>query len=279
VGAQTLTLAPEDALNDLGVVPGYASPIGIDPSRCELVIDPSAAHSAGLVVGANEVDAHYRNFNLARDMAEVIDAVKVIDVAAVCAGDPCPTGGVWQGQQTIGLAKLFRVSADRGARLSCTYLDESGRAQPVVVTQFTLDLLAVMEALVAQRRDRFGPIWPLVVAPAWVHVVALNRNRPEVLQASEQLYKDLRAAGLSTLIDDRNRRAGFAFADADLLGAPVRLVVGPKTLREGEVELRTRDGARRERVPLEQAVQAASQALQALRDAGGAPLTELPDRS
>jgi prolyl-tRNA synthetase len=244
VRSATLVPATDGEIRAAGAVPGYASPIGLDPKRVRIVVDPSAAHSSNLVVGGNEPDVHLRNFNFARDLATVASQVLVTDVAAVRAGDPCPvTGAPLEEKRGIEVGNIFQLGTKYSAAMKGQFLDEQGRARDYVMGCYGIGVGRAMASVVEQSHDAYGPIWPISIAPYEVHVVALNYVEPAVRAAADALYAALTAAGLEVLLDDRDKKAGFLFADADLVGAPIRVVVSPKALDAGAYELRTRDGA------------------------------------
>jgi prolyl-tRNA synthetase len=249
----TLTPASDAHIRSMGAVPGYASPIGVDPSQCRVVVDRSAAMSSNLVVGGNEADVHVRNFNFARDMAHA--QVIVADVAAVRAGDPCPvTGAPLRETRGIEVGNIFQLGVKYSAAMNAHYLDDAGNQAPFVMGCYGIGVGRALAAVMEQSHDERGPIWPISVAPYEVHVIGLFYAQEPVRQAAERLVGDLEAAGLEVLLDDRDKKAGPMFADADLIGVPFRVVVSPKGLAERMVEIKSRDGAIQERVPVGEAV-------------------------
>ena len=254
VESGTLAPATDDEIRAAGSVPGFASPIGIDPDAVRVVIDPTVVGSSNLVVGGNEVDVHLTGFNVSRDLAGVLDGCSVADIASVRPGDPCPvTGEPLEAHRGIEVGNIFQLGTRYSASMNGTFLDEHGKAKPYVMGSYGIGVGRAMAAVAEQCHDEHGPIWPISIAPYQVHVVALNHNKEPVREAADALYAGLREAGLDVLLDDRNRKAGFMFADADLIGVPFRLVVSPKTLRDGEAELKARDGSLSERVALAEA--------------------------
>ena len=255
--AQSATLEPatDKEITAAGSVPGYASPMGLDLKQVHIVIDRSVAESNNLVVGGNEVDVHVTGFDPQRDLAGLLDEVVVDDIASVREGDPCPvTGEPLHMKRGIEVGNIFQLGTKYSGTMNGTFLDENGKERPYIMGSYGIGVGRAMASVIEQCHDEYGPRWPISIAPFEVHVVALNANKEVVKEASDALYADLRGVGLDVLLDDRNRKAGFMFADADLIGVPFRLVVSPKTIAADEVELRSRDGAVREMVPRDQVV-------------------------
>ena len=244
--------ATDEQIRAVGAEPGYASPMGVDPTKARIVIDLSAAGSSNLVVGANEPDYHFTGFNFARDMGEAAEQVSVADVATAREGDPCPvTGEPLMLKRGIEVGNIFQLGTKYSAAMGATYLDPNGKTQPFIMGCYGIGVGRAMASVVEQSHDDWGPVWPISIAPYEVHLVALNSNKPHVREAGEKLYEELKAAGLEVLYDDRNKKAGFAFSDADLIGVPFRVVLSPKTLQAGEAEFKRRGAPDRENLSLE----------------------------
>lgn len=242
--------AEESAIRAIGAEPGYASLLDIDTNACRTVVDPSVANSANLVVGANKPDYHVRNFNFARDVHHNADTILVADIAAVRAGDPCPlTGAPLEMRRGIEVGNIFQLGTKYTEAMGCNYLDEDGKARPMVMGCYGIGVGRSMAALVEQSHDDYGPVWPMSIAPFQVHLCALNIKKLEVLETAEAVYDELRDAGIDVLFDDRGEKAGFMFNDADLIGVPLRLVISPKTIAAGQVEFKRRDGAEKAMLP------------------------------
>ncbi len=250
VGSPTLEPAPPELIRSVGAEPGYASPVGVDPQAAHVVLDPSVAGSNNLVVGANERDAHLTGFDPQRDVD--LDALTVADIVSVREGDPCPlTGTPLRMARGIEVGNIFQLGTKYSAAMGGAFLDEHGKSRPYVMGCYGIGVGRAMASVIEQAHDDRGPIWPMSIAPFEVHLVALNYNKAPVRELADQIYEELRAAGVDVLLDDRNKGAGFAFADADLLGVPFRAVVSSRAVSAGEAELKRRDGSLDERVPLE----------------------------
>lgn len=248
-----LKFADDAAIEAAGAVPGFASPVGIDPGRARIVVDRSAAESGNLVVGANEADFHYRNFNFDRDLAG--SDCLVTDIACVREGDPCPlTGQPLQFLRGIEVGNIFQLGTKYSDAMHCDYLDRDGKSHPMVMGCYGIGVGRAMAAVIEQSGDEYGPIWPMSIAPWQVELCAINPEKEGVGEACERLYSELQAAGIEVLYDDRGEKAGSMFSDADLLGIPLRLVVSPRTLAEKQAEFKVRGSRDAERIALDAVV-------------------------
>jgi prolyl-tRNA synthetase len=237
LGTSDLRLADEAQIRALGSVPGYTSPLGLTGVR--VLADPSA-FAANLVAGSNRADTHVRNVNLGRDIVPTL----VADVRVVVAGDACPVCGTpLEEQRGIEVGNIFKLGQYYARPLNIAFLDDSGEERLVEMGSYGFGVTRMMAAIAEAHHDEQGLRWPVSVAPVAVHLVALG-NDPAVRDAAERVYVLLRLAGIATLFDDRGETAGVQFADADLLGAPLRLAVSKRTLAAhdgGAVELKRRE--------------------------------------
>ncbi len=242
-----LTFANDTQIREAGSVPGFASPLGLDPSKVTIVIDHSVAGSSNLVVGANEEGYHYCNFNYGRDLNDAV----VADIACVREGDPCPvTGEPLQFKHGIEVGNIFQLGTKYSAPMGLTYLDQDGKSQTMIMGCYGIGIGRTMASVVEDSHDEFGPIWPMPIAPYQIQVCALNPEKDAVAETAEKLCNDLEALGIEVLYDDRGEKAGSMFKDADLLGIPFRLTVTPKSLAAGGVEFKIRGEKDFEILPL-----------------------------
>ena len=236
-GARELRMADEDAIRAVGGCPGFMSPIGIADGT-HIVVDETAMRMHNAVSGANEADFHYMNVNPKRDFG----AVTVADIRLVEEGDACPV--CEQGHLHIGrgieAGQIFALGTKYSAAMGATFLDEAGKAQPLQMGCYGIGVGRTMAAAIEQNHDEHGIIWPRAIAPYEVVVVAVNAKVEEQLAYAEEIYEELRAAGVDVLLDDRRERAGVKFNDCDLIGYPVRIAIGPKTLENGSIEVKIR---------------------------------------
>ena len=246
--AVELTMADDAAVQRIGAVAGFASPIGI--TGAIVVADDSAA-SPNLVAGANETDFHYTNANLGRDWQAEI----VADIARARAGDLCVNcGTALEERRGMEMGHVFKLGTVYTEKMGATYLDDEGKSHPIVMGCYGIGVGRTLAAVVEANHDERGIIWPPELTPFDVHLVALNLEKPGVREAAERLFEDLQARGLRVLYDDREETAGVKFNDADLLGMPWRLTVSPRTLEREAVELKRRTEKDFESVPLTDAV-------------------------
>ena len=236
-GARDLRMADEDAIRAVGGCPGFMSPIGIAKGT-HIIVDETAMRMHNAVSGANEADFHYTNVNPKRDF----EAVTVADIRLVEEGDACPV--CEQGHLHIGrgieAGQIFALGTKYSEAMGATFLDETGKAQPMQMGCYGIGVGRTMAAAIEQNHDEHGIIWPCAIAPYEVVVVAVNAKVEEQLAYAEAIYEELRAAGVDVLLDDRRERAGVKFNDCDLIGYPVRIAVGPKTIENGSIEVKVR---------------------------------------
>lgn len=221
----------------LGTVPGYVGPKGLSHPQLVLLFDESVAQAPSLVVGANEDGFHLTGFSFSRDAPDG----RVVDVAEVRDGDPCPSCGAGlEATRGIEVGNIFQLGYKYTRSMGFQYLEEDGKAQHPTMGCYGIGVGRTLACIIEEHHDDSGPLWPMVVAPFEAQVCCIQAKKPGVVEAGEQLYQRLLAEGVEALFDDRKVGAGFMFADADLIGAPVRLLVSPKNLEAGKVELRYR---------------------------------------
>ena len=250
-------LLPEE-VEQAGWVAGYASPIGVDASR--VVADPSVVDAGGLVAGANQVDSHLRNVTYGRDWS----ASTVADIGMAQSGDPCAQcGAALDMQRGIELGHIFKLGTRYTDPMDATFLDADGNRMTPIMGCYGIGVERLMAAVVQSNHDEHGIIWPPSVAPFDVHIVPLGAG-DEVAAAVADVESELSGSGLNVVTDDRNERAGVKFNDADLLGSPLRITIGARGLKQGQIELKLRRDAEASSVPLDGAVAAAQEALASL---------------
>lgn len=236
-GARELRMADEDAIRAVGGCPGFMSPIGIAKGT-HIVVDETAMRMHNAVSGANEADFHYMNVNPKRDFGDVT----VADIRLVAEGDACPVceNGHLHIGRGIEAGQIFALGTKYSEAMGATFLDETGKAQPMQMGCYGIGVGRTMAAAIEQNHDESGIIWPRAIAPYEVVVVAVNAKDNAQLAYAEEVYEELRAAGIDVLLDDRRERAGVKFNDCDLIGYPVRIAIGPKTIDSGSIEVKVR---------------------------------------
>lgn len=232
------TPATDARIRAHGAEPGYASPMGLDRDVWTIVVDHTVAQSNNLVTGANERDYHYVNFNLERDLP----GIETADICTVNEGDRTPDGaGTITLQRGIEVGNIFQLGTRYSESMGMTYLDENQQVHVPIMGCYGIGIGRLMSSVMEIHRDEYGPKWPIAVAPWHVHLNALKLNAPGVKETAERIYAELSAQGIEVLYDDRDERPGVQFADADLLGIPLRLIVSERNLRDGRVEWKRRD--------------------------------------
>lgn len=235
-----LKFAGDELIRNAGCEPGYASPLAIDGKKITIVVDRSVAESSNLVVGANEPHYHYKNFNFDRDLSNSPEII-IADIATVREGDPCPlTGEPLRMERGIEVGNIFKLGTKYSSAMNCCYLDKNGKTQPMIMGCYGIGVGRTMASVIEQSYDLWGPIWPITIAPYQVQICSLNPGVDNVELEADKLYQELKSAGIEVLYDDRGEKAGFMFSDADLIGIPFRLIISPKTLADGKVELKRR---------------------------------------
>ncbi|MDO4178328.1 MAG: proline--tRNA ligase [Phascolarctobacterium sp.] len=237
VGVNEVEMADESLLAAAGTVGGYMGPIGLDPEKVTIVIDQSVMKMHNICCGANKEGYHYVNANPLRDFKPTY----VADIRLAQVGDPCPhCGAKMEKARGIEAGQVFKLFTKYSAAMNATFLDENGKEQPMYMGCYGIGVGRTMAACVEQSFDKDGIIWPVNIAPYEALVVPVNAKDKESWDKSFEIYEALKKAGVEAVIDDRNERPGVKFKDADLIGYPLRIVVGPKTIKEGKLEVKAR---------------------------------------
>jgi len=234
VGVETLRPATAEEIAATGAVPGYASPVGL--RDVYVVADPSVVEAGPLVAGANKAGYHLTGVTYGRDW----QASVVADLVEVRAGDPCARCGAPLALTSgIEVGHLLKPGTRYSVPLGATFLDRQGQERPLIMGSYELGIGRLLNVVIEQHHDEAGIVWPVSVAPAAVHLLALGRSAGA--QAGvEQLYEELQANQIPVLYDDRDESAGVKFTDADLIGLPLRVVVSERLLKTEVVELKRR---------------------------------------
>ena len=215
--------------------PGYLGPVGLE--KVTVVADASVMNMQKAVCGANILDQHYINVLPSRD----IKASIIGDIRLIREGDPCPRcGASVKTARGIEVGQVFKLHTKYSQSLDATYLDEDGQEKLMVMGCYGVGVSRTMAAAIEQHHDADGIIWPAAIAPYQVVIVPINiKDEPQMAMA-EKVYQELTTAGIEVVLDDRDERSGVKFKDADLIGYPVRITVGPKALKENCVEVKVR---------------------------------------
>ena len=215
--------------------PGYIGPVGL--TNITIVADASVMNMHNAVCGANEADRHFTNVLPRRD----IKPTHVADIRLIREGDPCPRcSSPVKTARGIEVGQVFKLHTKYSQALDATYLDENGQEQLMVMGCYGVGVSRTMAAAIEQHHDADGIIWPASIAPYQVVIVPINTKDEPQMTMAEQIYRELSAVGVEVVLDDREERSGVKFKDADLIGYPLRITVGPKALKENCVELKVR---------------------------------------
>jgi prolyl-tRNA synthetase len=254
LGAQFRQATPEEIEAEIGP-PGFIGPVGAQVP----VVKDAAIQGAGYFAGANRPDAHLIGVEPGRDFA-----FEELDFRTVEPGDLSPGGDPIVIEDAIEVGNIFKLGTRYSEPLGATYLDPDGKEQAIVMGCYGIGPARIIAAAIEQNADEKGIVWPRALAPWDVHVVALGKPGDEAAEAAERLYEELRASRLEALLDDRAAGAGEKLTDAELLGCPLRIVVGKRTLAEGQVEAQERRTGAEHRLDVADAAHRAGEILTSL---------------
>ncbi|MGM0549016.1 MAG: proline--tRNA ligase, partial [Bacillota bacterium] len=228
-------------------VPGFIGPINLTEVR--IIADQRLKNMSGAIVGANEEDYHFKNVKVKRDF----EVEAFADLRSVKSGERCPKceKGKLDIKAGIEVGHIFKLGTKYSENMDANYLDENGKAQPIVMGSYGIGITRLVAAAIEQNNDQYGIKWPKAIAPYQIIILPLG-NDDEVQTKSEAIYQDLKAKGWEVLIDDRKERAGVKFNDSELIGIPLRLTIGSRSLKNGVVEAMTRENNMKTEIELEQ---------------------------
>ncbi len=279
IGASELRAAREDEIQAIGAVPGYASPVGLpeknDYMEVIIIVDDLIPSSANLVAGANEEGYHLINTNYGRDYKAKI----VVDISAARDGDACiECGGALRAVRGVEVGNIFKLGTRYSAAMGATFQNKDGVEEPVIMGSYGIGSGRLLASIVEEHHDEYVLIWPITVAPYLVLLVILTWKKDNglVLETAEKLYFDLKAAGVEVLFDDRDVSAGVKFNDADLIGLPIRVTVGARSLKQMSVEMKRRDQSERLLIPLNEAIETIKMVMSVLKSEIISNVIEMP---
>jgi prolyl-tRNA synthetase len=246
-GAELRPMTLEE-IASIGAAAGFASPIGLTGG--EVVADELVMSSPNLVAGANEEGWHLLDVNAGRDWQPDL----VADIVSADDGDGCAVcGGALRTERGVEVGNIFKLGTKYAESFGATYLDPDGNAKPIVMGSYGIGVGRLLACIAEEHHDERGLRLPAAIAPFLVHLTVLRGSDSPAGEAAERVYATLGAAGIGVLFDDRGERPGVQFADADLIGLPVRLTVSARSLGAGGVELKRRD-AEESRIVAEEAL-------------------------
>jgi prolyl-tRNA synthetase len=233
LGAKALSFADEKALADKGLVAGYIGPQGLSGFR--IILDESVCESTNLIAGANQEGYHTQNVNYGRDFT----SQDVLDISSVKEGEACPVcGSALSLQRGIEVGNIFKLGTKYSSAMNGTFLDENGKSQPMIMGCYGIGVGRLMASVLEVEHEKEEVLWPISIAPFQVQVLALAMEKsPEVKSLAEKLYGTLQDHGVEVLFDDRKLSPGVKFKDSELIGCPIKVVVGDRALAQGGVEL------------------------------------------
>ena len=238
VGADFVELASEDTIEEVTKGPlGFSGPVGI---KIKLVADRSIKGVENAVTGANKKDYHLVNVNPGRDF----EVHQFADIRVASDGDPCPNckKGVLSSSRGIEVGHVFKLGTKYSEAMNATFVDQSGKEKYFIMGCYGIGIGRTVAAAIEQNHDENGMVMPMSIAPFEVIILPLNVSQEQISTTAEDLYSKLSHSGIEVAIDDRDESAGVKFKDADLIGIPIHVVIGQRTLKENLVEVKLRKG-------------------------------------
>ncbi|MEW5795459.1 MAG: proline--tRNA ligase [Candidatus Zixiibacteriota bacterium] len=253
VGAIDLQMADAATVEQVTGAPvGFAGPIGLK-GEVALLVDPLVTELQNFVTGANQDEKHILNVNIGRDFKPS----KVVDLSKARAGDLCPRcGGELVVKDGIEVGNTFMLGTKYSETLGAKFLDADGNEKPCIMGSYGIGITRTPQAALEKYHDDKGIVWPKSIAPFLVEIVPVSMSSAAQVDTAEKIYRQLNENGIDVLLDDRDERPGVKFMDADLVGLPIRLTIGDKSLKDGKVELKARSGSQVHLVTVEQVVKA-----------------------
>ena len=251
-GAVELEMAtPEQIQKFTGSPVGFSGPVGL--KNIPIYVDPMVTELKNFVVGANQKEKHTLNVNIDRDFK----ATKVVDITRAKVGDGCPNcGGSLTAKNGIEVGNTFMLGTKYSDALGAKFLDANGEEHPILMGSYGIGITRTPQAALEKYHDDKGIIWPKGIAPYLVELIPISMDSIAQVEAAEKVYAELTKAGIEVLMDDRTERAGVKFNDADLVGLPIRLTIGDKSLKDGKIEMKARGRAEVELIPIDNVVDA-----------------------
>jgi prolyl-tRNA synthetase len=247
LGSLNLESALADIVEEVTDCPvGFAGPVGL--KDIDLIVDDEVARMKNMIVGANENGKHLLNVNIDRDFK----VTKTGDLINASAGETCPKcDGRLNEKKGIEVGNIFMLGTKYSESMGAKYLDEEGNEKPFIMGSYGIGITRTPQAAVERYHDERGIIWPKSIAPFTVEIIPLNYGQENIREAADRVYNKLTENGIDCLLDDRSDRAGVKFNDADLIGIPIRIVIGEKSLKQGKIEIRARSDEKAELVDIQ----------------------------
>ncbi len=250
LGCDVIEFADAQTISEVSGGPlGFSGPVGLKRKDVKLIADKSIRNMTNAVTGANKADYHIIGVNPGRDF----EADFYEDIRVAREGDPCPISedGVLKESRGIEVGHVFKLGTKYSEALGATYVDESGAEKHLVMGCYGIGIGRTLAAAIEQNNDEYGIKFPLPLAPFEVSILPINIKQQEVKDTAEKIYSELISNGVDVLIDDRQETAGVKFKDSDLLGIPIQITIGRRSLQEGKVEIKKRNSGERKTLALE----------------------------
>jgi len=266
VGGRHAELADEAAIEKVtGAKVGFAGPMGIADKVSKMLIDHAVAAMAVGVTGANKTDYHVKNVVPGRDFPLEGDNVVIADIRYAAEGDTY-NGKKLFFKRGIEVGQVFKLGTKYSEKLGAKFLDKNGAEKPCFMGCYGIGINRILASAIEISNDKDGIIWPISIAPFEVLVTCVNQDDENVAKVAENIYQQLLGRNIDVLVDDRPLRGGVKFKDADLLGIPVRVMVGRKSLAEGSVEIKLRGESKSQKVPIEKAADRTIETVNSLKE-------------
>jgi len=261
IGAQTVELAAPGLVEETTGAPmGFAGPVGLG---VKIVADQAIKGMKNFVTGGNKEDLHVKNVNLERDFS--VDSFG--DLRMITPNDSCPRcNGEIRFGRGIEVGHIFKLGTKYSQALNAVFLDEQGQERPIIMGCYGIGVGRTVAAAIEQNYDENGIVFPIPISPFEVTILPLQMHETAVVETAETIYTELMDYNIDVLLDDRDERAGIKFNDADLLGIPVRVTVGSRGVKNGQVELKLRSESESMLVPLKDAAAIIREKVQELYD-------------
>lgn len=243
---------PGEVTDSCGLYAGFTGPYRLDREKFTVVFDSSLKNTHNLSCGANKPEYHYKGLKISRDIGEV----EYVDVAKIKEGGICPKCG----KHTISVSRgievgnIFQLGTKYTKSMGMQYLDSEGELQYPIMGCYGIGVGRLAASVCEAHHDEYGPIWPMSIAPWQVELCCLRADDEECKALSDRLYEDMNAEKIEVIYDDRNIRPGFMFSDADLIGAPLRVIVSPRNMKDGICEITSRDKTLNTKISVDQVV-------------------------
>ena len=266
VAGKHIELADEAAIEKVtGAKVGFAGPVGIANKIGTILIDRAVTAMPVWITGANKTDYHVRNVVPGRDFPLEGDNITITDIRYAVEGDKY-NGKKLLFKKGIEVGQVFKLGTKYSVKLGAKFLDENGDEKPCIMGCYGVGINRILASATEISNDKNGIIWPISIAPFEVLITCVNQDDEEVAKVAEDIYQQLLANNIDVLLDDRSLRGGVKFKDADLIGIPVRVTVGRRSVAEGNVEMKLRSETESQNVPLEKALEKVIELVNSLKE-------------